>query len=83
MFNIVCSFFDGKFKSCGKQFTQIYTIHADLDGRTKDMNVLNVAFALLPNKKNEKCVRLFRLIFLSGIRPKSVYFEAARISGLR
>lgn len=45
-------FMDGTFKSCSKQFTQIYTIHADFGSSKEETNIHPVAFALLPNKKN-------------------------------
>lgn len=79
-------FMDGTFKSCSKQFTQLYTVHADLGGRDDETNVVPVIFALLPNKKKETYVRLFRLIKESVPQwcPSmvNVDFEAAAISAL-
>lgn len=80
-------FMDGTFKSCSKQFAQIYTIHADLGGQDNETNVFPVVFALLPNKKVETYVRLFRLITeaVPQWNPMKINidFEAATISALR
>lgn len=80
-------FMDGTFKSCSKQFAQIYTIHADFDSTEEETNVHPVTFALLPNKKKESYVRMFRLILdeIPEWKPQkiNVDFEAAAISALR
>lgn len=79
-------FMDGTFKSCSKQFAQVYTVHADLGGPSNETNVFPVVFALLPNKKKETYVRLFHLI--KEAVPQwcpsrvNVDFEAAAISAL-
>ena len=65
----------------------IYTIHADLGGRSDETNVFPVVFALLPNKKKETYVRLFQLIMeaVPQWRPSvvNVDFEASAIAALR
>lgn len=80
-------FMDGTFKSCSKQFAQIYTIHADFESKGEETNVHPVIFALLPNKKRETYVRMFRLILdvIPEWKPQKINldFEAAAISALR
>ena len=48
-------FGDGTFKVCRQIFFQIYTIHAQINGR-----ILSWIYALLPNKTEEIYIRLFR-----------------------
>ena len=48
-------FGDGTFKVCPQIFFQIYTIHAQINGR-----ILPCIYALLPNKTEETYTRLFR-----------------------
>ena len=48
-------FGDGTFKVCPQIFFQIYTIHAQINGR-----ILHCIYALLPNKTEETYTRLFR-----------------------
>lgn len=55
-------FFDGTFKSCSKQFLQIYTIHVDIGSTSSETNVIPVIFVLLPNKTKIIYTRLFKLI---------------------
>lgn len=80
-------FMDGTFKSSSKQFSQIYSIHADFGSSTEETNIYPVAFALLPNKKRETYVRLFRLILevIPNWTPRrvNVDFETASISALK
>jgi hypothetical protein len=80
-------FMDGTFKSCSKQFAQVYTIHADYGSSETETNIHPVAFAFLPNKKKLKYIRLFRIIrkHVPEWSPKNVTvdFEAAAISALR
>lgn len=80
-------FMDGTFKSCSKQFYQIYTIHADLGSSENESNIHPVVFAFLPNKKKETYLRLFRIILehVPEWNPGTVTvdFEAAVISALR
>ena len=48
---------DGTFKAAPKLFTQLYTIHGQKSGYT-----VPCVYALLPNKRKETYVRLFRQI---------------------
>lgn len=80
-------FMDGTFRSCSKQFAQIYTIHADIGSNEKETNVIPVLFALLPNKKKETYIRLFRLVMerIPEWNPQTINvdFESAAISALQ
>ena len=53
---------DSTFKCSSKQFSQIYSIHADFGSTDEETDVNPVVFALFPNKKKETYIRLFRLI---------------------
>lgn len=80
-------FMDGTFKSSTKQFSQIYSIHADFGSSTEETNIYPVVFALLPNKKKETYVRLFQLI-LNAVpnwtpRQVNVDYEVSAISALK
>lgn len=46
-------FFDGTFKSCPRQFSQLYTIHVDSGSSHYETNVNVVLFLLLPDKKRK------------------------------
>lgn len=48
---------DGTFYSCTSLFTQLYTLHADVEG-----TVFPLVFALLPNKTEATYRRLFSLL---------------------
>lgn len=76
-------FFDGTFKSCSKQFLQIYTIHVDIGSTSSETNVIPVIFVLLPNKTN----RLFKLIkeHIPNFNPDiiTIDFEAATIQAIK
>lgn len=80
-------FMDGTFKSCSKQFKQIYTIHADYGSSEEVTNIHPVLFALLPNKTKDTYVRLFLCIIqvIPEWNPINVTidFEAATMSALR
>lgn len=80
-------FMDGTFKSCSKQFTQIYSIHADFGSTDEETNINPVLFALLPNKKKETYIRMLRLIraAVPGWNPETVNvdFEMAATSAIR
>lgn len=80
-------FIDGTFKSCSKQFSQIYTIHADFGSSKNETNIYPVIFALLPNKRKETYIRLFRLLIeaIPEWNPArvTVDFESAAISALK
>lgn len=80
-------FMDGTFKSCSKQFTQIYSIHADFGSSTGETNIYPVVFALLTNKKKDTYVRLFKKVLeiIPEWKPRNVTvdFEAAAISALQ
>ena len=43
-------FFDGPFRSCLKQFTQLYTVHFDLRSAPRDTKVYAVLFTRLLDK---------------------------------
>lgn len=78
-------FMDGTFKCCSKQFTQLYTIHADIGSNTEETNIIPVAFALLKNKTRQTYERLFRLLKGDNWNPSSVTidFEQAVISAIQ
>lgn len=80
-------FMDGTFRSCSAQFSQLYTIHVDLGSTLEETNVVPVIFALLPNKRKETYVRMFRMILeeVPNWVPDTVHidFEASAISALR
>jgi hypothetical protein len=44
-------FVDGTFKSCPRQFAQLYSLHVDLGCTSQDNYIHPVLFALLPDKK--------------------------------
>lgn len=79
-------FMDGTFKCCSKQFSQIYTIHADFGSNKNETNIYPVAFAFLPNKRKETYIRLFRNVLenIPEWNPASVTvdFESAAISAI-
>lgn len=78
---------DGTFKSCSKQYCQVYTIHADLGSSLEETRTIPVVYALLPNKKQDTYMRLFTSI--KNKVPKwnpeviSVDFEIAAIQALK
>lgn len=80
-------FMDGTFKSTSKQFSQIYTIHADFGSSNDETNICPIVFALLPNKKKQTYTRLFRLLLqaVPEWRPENINvdFETAVISSLQ
>lgn len=55
-------YIDGTFKICIKSFYQLYTIHADVGSNEDYVNVVPVAYALLPDKKESTYKLLFELI---------------------
>lgn len=55
-------FIDGTFNICPKPFTQLVTIHCDIGSTIECTNIIPVLYALLPDKKTETYVTLFRLI---------------------
>ena len=67
-------FADGTFKSCSKQFAQLYTFHADLGSSDDETNVVPVLYALLPDKKKETYIRMLRAILkeVPSWKPESV-----------
>lgn len=78
---------DGTFKSCSKQFHQLYTIHVDIGSTHQETNVIPVIYALLPNKKRNTYVRFIELVktHIPEWDPKllKVDFEEAAISALK
>lgn len=79
-------FMDGTFKSCPKQFTQIYTIHADLGSTDEETNIVPIFYALLPNKRRSTYFELFTAIkeFVPQWNPETITmdFEEAAIAAL-
>lgn len=80
-------FMDGTFKSCSKQFNQIYTIHADYGSSEVETNIHPVVFALLPNKKKATYVRVFRHVLqaVPEWKPRNITvdFEGSAINAIR
>jgi hypothetical protein len=80
-------FIDGTFKSCSKQYRQIYTLHVDIGSTHTEVNIIPVMFALLENQKKATYSRLFSIIKekLSKWSPKVIKmdFEAAAITSLK
>ena len=79
-------FMDGTFKSCSKQFNQIYTIHIDIGSTPEETNKIPLLFALLSNKTKETYNILFSSVKnkLPNWKPSLVKldFEQAVISAL-
>jgi hypothetical protein len=55
-------YIDGSFKICIKTFYQLCTIHANVGSNEDYVNVVPVAYALLPDKKTSTYKLLFELI---------------------
>ena len=53
-------FMDGTFKSCSKQFCQLYTIHIDIGSTAEETNTIPVLFALLPKKTKRRTILCYR-----------------------
>ncbi|XP_055928166.1 uncharacterized protein LOC129959372 [Argiope bruennichi] len=53
-------FIDGTFKSCSKQFAQIYAIHVDLRSIATETNVYPALFAFLPDKRQATYIAMFQ-----------------------
>lgn len=80
-------FFDGTFKSCPKQFAQLYTVHVDMGSTENETNVLPVLFALLPDKRESTYDTFFTLVkeMVHFWSPKTIKldFEAAAIGAAK
>lgn len=80
-------FIDGTFKSCCKQFKQLYSFHVDIGSNCTETNIVPVMFALLQNKQKKTYSRLFEIVKekLPRWSPKTVKidFEMAAIAALR
>lgn len=78
-------FLDGTFKSCPKQFKQIYTIHTDVGSSEEETNILPVAYALLENKTKGTYIQLFEALQNWGWSPKYIKldFEMAAVEAVR
>lgn len=80
-------FADGTFKSCSKQFDQLYTIHTDIGSSEQSTNIVPVVYALLPNRKANTYSRLFGLIKeqIPLWKPKTfkIDFETSAIQSFR
>lgn len=55
-------FADGTFKICPVPFTEVYTIHADLESSEDTINVMPLIYALLSHKTKTAYTTLFSLI---------------------
>lgn len=80
-------FLDGTFKSCPKQFTQLYTIHVDWGSTASETNVYPAVFALLPDKTESTYRNLFIKLKTSNplFNPHLIKldFETAAINACR
>ncbi|KAK9745384.1 MULE transposase domain [Popillia japonica] len=79
-------FMDGTFKSCAKQYKQLYTIHDDLGSSSTEIKIVPVLFALLCNKSCATYTKLFQIIKeATSWNPHtvSVDFEQATITSLK
>ncbi|KAE9521932.1 hypothetical protein AGLY_017666 [Aphis glycines] len=77
-------FIDGTFKTCSKQFTQLYTFHIDVSSNFDERDAFSVVFTLLSDKKQQTYHRLFEEMKNIGWNPQSVHldFEIAIINAL-
>ncbi|GBN56320.1 hypothetical protein AVEN_183778-1 [Araneus ventricosus] len=75
---------DGAFKSCPKQFLQIYSLHADIGSSLEDVNIIPIVFALLPNK-TQATQKLFNILKEANWSPEclTMDFEVAAIMGAK
>lgn len=77
-------FLDGTFKSCPKQFAQLYVIHVDLRSTAKETNVYPALFAFLPDKRQATYTAMFREVkrWCPKWKPSIIKsdFEAAAIN---
>lgn len=55
-------FMDGTFKSCSKQFIQVYTIHVDVRSTSEESNIVPVVYTLLPKKSRQVYQRFFNIL---------------------
>lgn len=55
-------FLDGTFKCISPPFTQLYTVHVDLNSTNDSNSILSYVYALLPNKKQKTYNILFLLV---------------------
>jgi len=80
-------FCDGTFKSCCRQFAQLYTIHGDIGSTSKSTNIIPLMYVLLPNKLESTYVRLFELIkkYIPLWKPEKIKidYEMAAIQAIR
>ncbi|KAK9729797.1 MULE transposase domain [Popillia japonica] len=79
-------FMDETFKSCAKQYKQLYTIHVDLGSSSTKIKIVPVLFALLCNKSCATYTKLFQIIKkATSWNPYtvSVDFEQAAITSLK
>ncbi|GBM73699.1 hypothetical protein AVEN_177747-1 [Araneus ventricosus] len=76
---------DGTFKSCPKQFLQIYSLHADIGSSLEEVNIIPIVFALLPNKTQATYVKLFTILKEANWSPEclTMDFEVAAIMGAK
>lgn len=79
-------FMDGTFRSSSKQYAQLYTIHVDLGSSLEETNSIPAVYALLPDKKQETYIRLFKILKdkIPDWNPERVVldFEVAVIQAL-
>lgn len=80
-------FFDGTFKSCPKQFCQLYTIHVDIGSSDTETNVCPAVYAFLPDKTEDTYFHMLMAIKESfpSWKPSTIKidFEVAVISAIQ
>lgn len=80
-------FVDGTFQSCPSPFAQLFTIHGNVNSSTETNGVVPLVFALMPNRKTESYILVFRLIKaqVPGFNPKKIHcdFELATMNAIR
>lgn len=79
--------FDGTFRSCPKQFTQIYTIHVDVGSNEYETNICPAIFALLPDKQESTYKIMLEIIkkWCPSWSPElvKVDFEASMMTAIK
>lgn len=80
-------FADGTFKSCCRNFDQLYTIHGDIGSNGDVTNIIPLIYAVLPDRSERTYIRLFDEIKLRlpFWQPKTfkVDYEIAAITAFR
>lgn len=80
-------FMDGTFKSCPSPFTQLFTVHGDVNSSTETNGVVPMLFALMSNRKADSYVVLFSIIKsqIPEFHPVKIHcdFELATMNAVR